>query len=234
MKIQLKRSSVLDGGVAKKPLADQLEYGELAVNYASADPAIFIKNSTNDVVQIAGANSLSSVPTLQQVTDESNFTTTGILAGGSASAPNLQLDPTGNVVTVGHYSANKGTNTEACFFSSLNGTETFKVIASGTLAMGGTLDSTTDQSQAKIVLNADTGVIRGTSINTSGTLISDGEITGKAGATFTGTVNLNNSLNVTEGSSLTGTVTMGGNASVAGNFSAVQYDIPSLTTLPTA
>ena len=66
MKIQLKRSSVLDDGVAKKPLADQLEYGELAVNYASADPAIFIKDSTNAVVQIAGANSLISAELRQK------------------------------------------------------------------------------------------------------------------------------------------------------------------------
>ena len=33
MKIQLKRSSVLDGGTAKAPLAEQMEYGELAINY---------------------------------------------------------------------------------------------------------------------------------------------------------------------------------------------------------
>ena len=50
MKIQLKRSSVLDGGSAKKPLADQLEYGELAVNYASADPTIFLKDSANNII----------------------------------------------------------------------------------------------------------------------------------------------------------------------------------------
>ena len=35
MKIQLKRSNQRDGGVAKKPSADQMEYGELAVNYTS-------------------------------------------------------------------------------------------------------------------------------------------------------------------------------------------------------
>ena len=41
MKIQLKRSNVLEGGAAKKPTAAQMEYGELAVNYNTADPTIF-------------------------------------------------------------------------------------------------------------------------------------------------------------------------------------------------
>ena len=57
MKIQLKRSSVLDSGSAKQPEAAQLEYGELAVNYNSTDPAIFLKASDNSIVQIAGAGS---------------------------------------------------------------------------------------------------------------------------------------------------------------------------------
>ena len=82
MKIQLKRSSVLDDGSAKMPLADQLEYGELAVNYAAADPTIFIKNSTNEVIAIAGANALSSTPTLDSVTKQGNWSSSGILVGG--------------------------------------------------------------------------------------------------------------------------------------------------------
>ena len=40
MKIQLKRSNVLDAGSAKNPTASQLEYGELAANYNNTDPAI--------------------------------------------------------------------------------------------------------------------------------------------------------------------------------------------------
>ena len=53
MKIQLKRSNVLDGGKAKEPTASQMEYGELAVNYNVNDPSLFIKNSDNIVVKIA-------------------------------------------------------------------------------------------------------------------------------------------------------------------------------------
>ena len=55
MKIQLKRSNVLDGGVAKAPTAEQMSFGELAVNYAAADPTIFLKNSAGEIIQIAGA-----------------------------------------------------------------------------------------------------------------------------------------------------------------------------------
>tara|TARA_R100001082_G_C4365728_1_gene161829 strand:- start:670 stop:1584 length:915 start_codon:yes stop_codon:yes gene_type:complete len=58
MKIQLKRSSVLDSGSAKVPTASQIDYGEIAINYNTSDPAIFIKDSNNAVVRIAGANHL--------------------------------------------------------------------------------------------------------------------------------------------------------------------------------
>lgn len=54
MKLQLKRSNVLELGKAKKPSADQLEYGELAVNYNAGDPTLFIKDSNNVVIAISG------------------------------------------------------------------------------------------------------------------------------------------------------------------------------------
>ena len=56
MKIQLKRSNVLEGGVAKSPTAGQMEYGELAVNYSSDDPAMFIKDSSNNIIRISNLN----------------------------------------------------------------------------------------------------------------------------------------------------------------------------------
>ena len=68
MKIQLKRSNVLEGGVAKQPTAGQMEYGELAVNYNENDTAIFIKDSNDQIVRIAGAgydyNDLDNLPTI--------------------------------------------------------------------------------------------------------------------------------------------------------------------------
>ena len=55
MKIQLKRSNVLESSAAKQPTAGQMEYGELAVNYNTNDPAIFLKDSNNQIIRIAGA-----------------------------------------------------------------------------------------------------------------------------------------------------------------------------------
>lgn len=57
MKIQLKRSNVIDGGSAKEPTPAQMEYGELAVNYSGTDPALFIKDEADNIVRIAGAGS---------------------------------------------------------------------------------------------------------------------------------------------------------------------------------
>ena len=53
MKIQLKRSNVLDGGVAKEPTAAQMEYGEIAVNYNAADPVLFIKDSADGIIRVS-------------------------------------------------------------------------------------------------------------------------------------------------------------------------------------
>ncbi len=52
MKIQLKRSNVLDGGAAKAPTAGQMEYGEVAVNYNTDDPVLFIKDSGNNIIRL--------------------------------------------------------------------------------------------------------------------------------------------------------------------------------------
>jgi len=65
MKIQLKRSNVLESGQAKEPTSAQMEYGELAVNYSSTDPALFIKDSTDAIVRITGDyDSLINKPTI--------------------------------------------------------------------------------------------------------------------------------------------------------------------------
>ena len=54
MKLQLKRSNVLDGGKAKEPTPPYVEYGELCVNYNVDDPALFIKDSNDNIIRIAG------------------------------------------------------------------------------------------------------------------------------------------------------------------------------------
>ena len=59
MKIQLKRSNVLEGGSAKAPTAAQMEYGELAVNYNSSDPVIFIKDSSNGIIRLTNIQEIN-------------------------------------------------------------------------------------------------------------------------------------------------------------------------------
>ena len=59
MKIQLKNSNVLDSGSAKEPTAANMLDGELAINFNSNDPAIFIKDSAGSIVRLAGKDNLS-------------------------------------------------------------------------------------------------------------------------------------------------------------------------------
>ena len=58
MRIQLKRSNVLNSGSAKQPLAEQVEYGELCVNYNSNDPVLFLKDSADQIIRIAGSGAI--------------------------------------------------------------------------------------------------------------------------------------------------------------------------------
>ena len=67
MKIQLKRSNVLEGGSAKEPTAQQMEYGELAVNYNASDPTIFIKDSGNNIIRLTGEGA-AGAPTVGEGT----------------------------------------------------------------------------------------------------------------------------------------------------------------------
>jgi len=56
MKIQLKRSQKVNSGAPIPPTVAAMEYGELAVNYNASDPTIFIKDSANQIVEIASVN----------------------------------------------------------------------------------------------------------------------------------------------------------------------------------
>jgi hypothetical protein len=55
-KIIHKHSSVItENGKAKLPSAEQLEYGEVAVNYADGVETISFKNSNNEIVEFKSA-----------------------------------------------------------------------------------------------------------------------------------------------------------------------------------
>ena len=233
MKIQLKRSSVLDGGAAKQPTPEQMEYGELAVNYNVTDPSIFIKGSDNAIIKIAGEGAAGGDQTLQEVCSNGSTTTTvldvnrpddqgqaftakagGILKyvvgsdGGVAIAtdsnglnPQIALkadgtasftgntdiggnvaiatdkillnadgtstftggstfegtiNTTNNIITSsGYFRSNQATSSDSALEARLNDTITFKVLAGGGVAIGGTIDESADQSTANIFLKND-------------------------------------------------------------------------------
>ena len=60
-KIIHKHSSVITDGKAKLPTASQLEYGELAINYADGVETISMKNSANEIVEIKTTNYLEKI-----------------------------------------------------------------------------------------------------------------------------------------------------------------------------
>lgn len=63
------------GGVADAPLPADLEYGELAINYVSADPAVFVKDSTNVIRRVT-----EGVGTVNEIKIASNAVTAAKLA----------------------------------------------------------------------------------------------------------------------------------------------------------
>lgn len=89
MKIQLKRSNVLDAGIAKPPSQAQMDYGEIAVNYNNSDPVLFIKDSGNNIIRLAGADSAG-------VNDgDININAgTGLTATGPNASANQAVDTT--------------------------------------------------------------------------------------------------------------------------------------------
>ena len=92
-----------------------MAFGELAVNYASADPTIFLKDSAGNIIQIAGANAISTIPTLDQITTAGNFSSDGILIGGSLETSNILLNSDGSA------SFNSYVKSEACHIGDRGG-----------------------------------------------------------------------------------------------------------------
>lgn len=93
MKLQLKRSNVLEGGFAKQPTTAQMEYGELAVNYNLDDPCIFIKDSGNNIIRISSSGiPIAGDINLQPGTLDDRYV---MLAGSTMTGPLiLNADPT--------------------------------------------------------------------------------------------------------------------------------------------
>jgi len=93
MKIQLKRSNVLESGNAKVPTSAQLDYGELAVNYNANDPTLFLKDSDDNVIKFGGTSAYDD-----RYVQRAGDNMTGDLTFGTdgAATPNITLDATGS------------------------------------------------------------------------------------------------------------------------------------------
>ena len=104
MKIQLKRSNQLESGEAKEPTLEFMEYGELAVNYNSEDPAIFIKTTDgaggDAIVRIADTSDTDT----PEVPDASE-TVKGIVELATAAETSAGSDRTRAVHPFGFNSA---------------------------------------------------------------------------------------------------------------------------------
>jgi hypothetical protein len=76
MKLQHKRSNVLEAGQPKAPLAKQMEFGELAVNYNATKPTVYLKDDGNNVVSLLDSISKASY-TVEGVVEIADSTETG-------------------------------------------------------------------------------------------------------------------------------------------------------------
>lgn len=83
-KIIHKHSSVITDGIPKIPTSEQLEYGEIAVNYAEGGETISMKNSSNEIVEfkskdyfenIIKDNELVTAAALTELNDRLNVVT---------------------------------------------------------------------------------------------------------------------------------------------------------------
>ena len=92
-KIQLKKSVILsDDGNAKEPTSAQMEYGELAVNFNKNDPSIYLKDSDDKIIRIAGINaSGSAAPGVNaDITELKSLSTPITLAQGGTGADDAE------------------------------------------------------------------------------------------------------------------------------------------------
>ena len=70
-KILLKRSSALSGGTAKQPTPQDIDSGELAMNYADGYESLFIKNSNGEIVKFSS----DEVYTIEKLGEKFSSTT---------------------------------------------------------------------------------------------------------------------------------------------------------------
>ena len=114
-----KRSSVITDGIPKQPTTDQIDYGEIAINYAANGETLYIKNSENAIAkfkddkyyqkqlsELATKNELaqkqdiiSDIDTIR--TNAANYkgTVTGVKINGTTKNPSNGVVDLGTVLT---------------------------------------------------------------------------------------------------------------------------------------
>ena len=181
MKIQLKRSNVLEGSVAKQPSNDQMEYGEIAINYSQTDPAIFLKNANNDIIRIAGAG-----PKIGNLTGNVTGNLTGNVTGNLTGNVTGDLigDVTGNLTgnVTGSLIGNADTSTSSQTFSVTANNNTNEIVYP--VFVDGESGSQGAETDVGLAYNPGTGVL--TSAGFAGNLTGN----------VTGSINLNSDLDI--------------------------------------
>lgn len=116
MKLQLKRSLRLSNGAAQAPSAEQMSYGEIAVNYSDTDPSIFLKDSTNVVRKLA----ISSLPDTSSSSAQSGTLDDRylMLSGGTVSGDVSATNFVGGVARVATSAPASASESELWFNSS--------------------------------------------------------------------------------------------------------------------
>ena len=116
MKLQLKRSLRLSNGAAQAPSAEQMSYGEIAVNYSDTDPSIFLKDSSNVIRKLA----ISSLPDTSSSSAQSGTLDDRylMLSGGTVSGDVSATNFLGGVARVATSAPATGSESELWFNSS--------------------------------------------------------------------------------------------------------------------
>tara|TARA_R100000664_G_C2758604_1_gene147630 strand:+ start:3241 stop:5529 length:2289 start_codon:yes stop_codon:yes gene_type:complete len=182
MKLQLKRSAVLDGSDPKTPTAAQMEYGELAINYnSSAGPVLYTKDSSNAIIEI--------VPKLSTIvrTDQSAVQ---VLVGKVRTAATVSGDAATTITTKGYVDT-----VDATKLNLSGGTMTGNITWNSTQSfiganVTGTLSVSTTGNAATATALASARTIGGTSFDGTAN-IDIAELNGLAASYYLNATNLN-------------------------------------------
>jgi hypothetical protein len=187
-KVLLKKSSV----GARVPVVGDLDYGELALNYA--DGKLYYKTS---------GNAIDSFPSLTATATLTNKTLSSAILTGTLTAG-------GGVGTAGQILSSTGTGVE-WITSAAGSSGTVTSITAGTGLTGGTITSS-----GTIAIDSTVATLTGTQTLTNKTLTSPTINSGALSGTFTGAPTFSDTTAST--SSTTGSLKLGGGLGVVGNI----------------